>query len=310
VEFHKGRKYRLSFGTSAVWDLSAESQVQGWIDHFAEILTLPECYDEQDLLLHCRRAQRLDFIGHPELFESGAPAESHLESLQTILLSTSSGGDVTAYIDHGGDMSIAMINMCRLLYPVYRSIIKSGGVPFHAAMAEHEGKAYLLAGGSGTGKSTCSSRLHGEWLSRCDDEVLVVCEPHNRYRVHPMPTWSSFLNGGMGKKFWDVSLGVPLAGIFFLERSKDRDAAVPLLKKAENAAAMNASVLQIWQKYSNFSESEQRKEMHCLIFENVCRMAHHIPAYRLSVTLDGMFWVEMEKVTGISEVENKKNLQV
>ena len=306
---HTRPTYRLFFGTNIAWDFSAEPQLQEWINRFAKILTLPESDDEQDCFLHWRTAKRYHLVANAKTLESGATAENSLESLRTILLSTSSSGDISAFVDNCDDNDITIINMFRLFYPVYRSVIRSGGAPFHAAMTELEGKAYLLAGVSGSGKSTCSNRLPVGWISRCDDEVLVIREANDRYRVHPMPTWSHFMNGGVGEKSWDVTQGVPLAGIFFLEHSKDRDSAVPLLNKAENARAMNASALQIWQKYSNFSNREQRQKMHCHIFENVCQMAHHIPAYMLSITLEGKFWIEMEKCIGRAEGLKNKDLQ-
>ena len=276
--------------------LSAESQAQGWIDRFAAILQLPERKGETFNSLHCRTGDRKDFHAvREQLSGDGANTANQTESLQTILISTSPTGDIDVAVDHCGSDDLAIINMSLLLYPVYRSVIRAGGVPFHAALAEHEGKAYLLAGVSGAGKSTCSSRLQGRWRSLCDDEVLLAPDAENRWRVHPMPTWSHYLSGGSGEKSWATAQGVLLAGIFFIEQSEVRDAADPMVNKAEVAAAMNSSSQQIWQKYSPYCNPELRKEMYGMIFDNVCRMAGHIPAWKLSVTLEGQFWIEMEK---------------
>jgi hypothetical protein len=33
-----------------------------------------------------------------------------------------------------------------------------------------------------------------------------------------------------------------------------------------------------------------------IIFENICHLAKAVPSYRLSATLEGRFWEEIEKV--------------
>jgi len=188
---------------------------------------------------------------------------------------------------------IDFISMWFALHPIYQRSICKGGLPFHAGLVELDGRGALLAGSGDTGKSTCCLRLPDHWKPLCDDETLVVFDKQKKYRAHPFPTWSDYI-WRQSEKTLDVQYSVPLSKVFFLEQS-DIDEVVPI-GEGEAALLMSESAMQICEKFwRNASEEEQRKSREKL-FNNACKMAKQIPAYRLGVSRHGRFWEKMEQV--------------
>ena len=294
------RRYELALPGSCAWEFSAESRAQPWLDRFAALLGLSfdgagnACGTGKNRI-HCRMVPMHSGEIWQEWHGYDSSTGYSIDRFRSVRFTGDASGTINADIGDNGHPDTAIINMWLLLYPVYRSLLQSGGLPFHAAMAEFGGRAYLLTGVSGTGKSTCSRRLQGLWRSRCDDEVLVVPDGTGRYVVHPLPTWSEFLFGKRSEKSWPVNPGLPLGGIFYLKQA-EVDRVYPKLHDAEHAAAMIAAVLQVWDKYTWGFDAGQRQAANTSIFDNACRMAAHVPGYRLAVALDGRFWEEMEKV--------------
>lgn len=181
------------------------------------------------------------------------------------------------------------------IHPIYQKSMKSGGLPFHAGLAEYNGHGVLFSAKSGTGKSTCCSRLPSYWKPLCDDEALVVRNQNGKYRVHPFPTWSHYFEE-TASKTWQVEYSVPVSAIFFLEQS-DVDEIIPL--KSEDATILiTGSATQACDKFfRDIDKSEQAKIMR-ESFNNAFEMARKIPTYRLRLTLTGRFWEIIEKVIG------------
>src|SRR5208283_5733758 len=107
-----------------------------------------------------------------------------------------------------------IIQMWTALSPIFDAVQDSGGLLFHAALAELNGSGVLIVGPSGAGKSTCSRRLSVPWRSLCDDEVLVVRDDRGRYYAHPFPTWQELIHGNSDSS-WDVQKYVQVEAIFF-----------------------------------------------------------------------------------------------
>jgi len=64
----------------------------------------------------------------------------------------------------------------------------------------------------------------------------------------------------------------------------------------EAALLISESAMQICEKFwRNASKKEQRK-FRKMLFDNACKMAKQIPAYRLGVSRNGRFWEKMEEV--------------
>lgn len=162
----------------------------------------------------------------------------------------------------------------------------------HAGFVGKGGNGYLLAAPGGTGKSTCCRRIPKPWRALCDDMVLVLQNSKGEYFVHPLPTWSVYFSQ-TGEPTWKAEEYLPLKAIFFLEQSKNDK--IVTLKKWEEAILMANSSQQISQSYWKDGEDILKIDLKRTAFENVSRAAKVIPAYRLSVSLHGQFWKEMEK---------------
>ncbi len=297
------RSYRLALGAGNEWMLSAEPDLQDWLDRFAAILELQGAGNGSSRRLHCRsRDWPFERKKPGEMAWVTSSGKQVLQFDRTTRFTIALNGDIDAEILYGLDPEIDTMNMWVLLYPLYLDVVRKGGAPVHAALALRDGKAWLLAGRGGAGKSTCSRRLLDGWQSLCDDEALVVRGADGRYNVHPMPTWSEFYSGQISEHTCPVEKRYPLAGIFFIEQSPENRAAL-LRNLAESTSQLQEAVMQMWNKFSSFHPpgSGFTRQIHTGIFNNVCEMASRLPAYRLEVSLKGKFWEEMEKVIGERE---------
>lgn len=174
---------------------------------------------------------------------------------------------------------------------VHANAVKSGALPLHAGLVEHEGRGVLLAGPGGVGKSTCCRRIPGPWRSQCDDEVLVVKDATGEFRSHPFPTWSDYLWGRQAKT-WDVQQHYPIKGIVFLKQGeKDR---IQPVGRGEAATLINRSATQVISRHLRGLSQEEVAAIKKQVFDNACNLAQKVPAFILSVALNGSFWVEIE----------------
>ena len=174
--------------------------------------------------------------------------------------------------------------------------ISRGGLPFHAALLEHQGQGVILAATGGTGKSTCSRRVPPPWRACCDDECLAVLTPEGRYMAHPFPTWSDYL-WERGPNTWKVEDAVPLAGIFFLEQAPE-DNFIPL-EGAKAAVSTTQSANQVMLVgFLSDTKSPVSMELKHNIFSNACEFVKKVPAFRLQVSLTGNFWEKIEAALG------------
>ena len=209
--------------------------------------------------------------------------------------------DVVLELSRSRKSDLQIVMMWQSLYSVLREAIGCGGITLHAALMEREGTGFLLAGESGSGKSTCSGRLPDPWVSVCDDQALVLpCSSASEkpYAVHPLPTWSDYLDG-CSQRTWNVRQQVPLGGIFFLEHSASGSRAVPI-RQGEAAMRINGSTLQIfspnWQHLPKRDQRGYREK----VFSSACEIARTVPTFVLRVSPNGCFWNAVEECTIVS----------
>ena len=179
------------------------------------------------------------------------------------------------------------------LHPIYQRSISKGGLPFHAGLVELGGRGVLLAASSDTGKSTCCRRLPDDWKPLCDDEALIVLDKNKNFRAHPFPTWSDYIER-QSEKTWNIQYSVPLSRVFFLEQS-EIDEVAPI-GEGEAALLISESAMQICEKFWRNASEEEQRNFRKMLFNNACKMAKQIPAYRLGVSRNGRFWEKMEQV--------------
>lgn len=290
--------YRLSLSNGSNWWITGDEENASWIDKLAAIMELKKCkpngfpriifsklMDENDA-----RDAADTVWGRYGLDDTGWACYDdriiHIWHHDKIL-------DVICEIDDDVSDEIKYIAMWSSLRPIYQRSISEGGLPFHATLAELEGRGILVAASGDTGKSTCYRRLPDYWKPLCDDETLVVLDEQKEYRVHPFPTWSDYL-WRRTQNTWNVQYSVPFSGIFFLEQAES-DEVVPL-GKGEATVLISESAAQVCQKFWRRSDIEYQRRFRSEIFSNACEIAERIPAYRLRASLHGRFWEEIENV--------------
>ncbi len=297
------RGYRLALGDGQDWWITGDKDNIRLVDKLATIMELEACaFDGSPRLIFTKMentddARDLKERCYPSQYCLwGVCAGWVLYDHQTMRVwSHNSIPDVICEIGDNQTNDAKYLNMWISLQPIYQRSICYRGLPFHAALAELNGRGVLLAAPAGKGKSTCCRRLPDYWKPLCDDEALVVLDRQKEYRAHPFPTWSDY-QWKRAENTWNVQHSVPLSGVFFLERS-ETDEAVPV-GEGEAAVLMNESATMVCQKFWRRSNREEQRKFKRELFNNACEMAKKIPAFRLSISLHGWFWEEIEKALG------------
>jgi len=205
--------------------------------------------------------------------------------------------DILCEFDKRRGKSLDFRRILQSIYPVYSNTITNGGIPLHSALLEYYGKGVLILATSGTGKSTCCSRVESPWHPVCDDEALVV-RMGEGFRVHPFPTWNDYIVRHSNKTV-DVQRNLPLSAIFFLQRSaSDR---VEPASKGIVAYSLYRSSLQIFDRYKLYLGEAELHAANKQMFENACLIPNTVPSYVLHASLRGRFWEEMKKVIPIDK---------
>lgn len=187
---------------------------------------------------------------------------------------------------------IAMV-ISYLWHSIYFSMMESGkrGLPLHAGCIERNGKAFLLMGASGVGKSTACRRIVHPWRALCDDETFIFLNDAGAYHAYPFPGLVDFAIRKSSRSY-DIQRGFPLAAIFFLKQgSVDRLQKVTI---SEAALRINQAAEDIFRRY--FVHIHDVRLHRIKQLDNTIFIAKRAPCYELSVAKEGSFWLEMEKV--------------
>jgi SynChlorMet cassette protein ScmC len=175
---------------------------------------------------------------------------------------------------------------------VYERAILCGGIPLHAALAERSGRAFLLAGDHGAGKTTCCSRLPMTWRALCDDETFILNGGYGYY-AHPFPRWSDYLFQAPQQPI-DVSKRAPLCAVFFLEKTARME--IVSIGRGEAAVRINESANQACGLRMRGFDTLIQRQLRTKILDNACKLAGQVPAYALRVSRTGRFWKAIEEV--------------
>jgi len=268
-----------------------------WLDKLATITGLKECpLNDSPKLIFLNKDAKNDPIGDAGF--SGLRSEEWVSydlKITRIWYHPGSANIICELSNDGSSDNIEYANMWNSLQAIYLRSIHKGGLPFHAGLAELDGRGVLLAAPGDTGKSTCCRRLPDYWKPLCDDEALVVLDNQKNYHTHPFPTWSDYFFE-RSKNTWNVQYSVPLFGIFFLEQSKTNEAVS--LRKTEATAFINESASQICQRLWRRMDVMDQRNLRMKLFNNAIEMAKALPVFLLRVSLHGRFWEEIEKALG------------
>jgi SynChlorMet cassette protein ScmC len=205
----------------------------------------------------------------------------------------SRNGTVVCYLSPLLNRDLQVVQMERIAASIALESLPRGGLLLHGALAECKGAGYIMAGPSGVGKSTASSRLPLPHRSLCDDKTLVVRDRTGRYWAHPWPTWSLFHNGRPDGS-WPVEDAVPLQGVFFLSQSAF-ERLQPTDRTHATALIMESAIdlIRVITRLSEAGESARLWEDHLAAAK---ALAAAVPVYSLQTSIQGRFWTEIEQV--------------
>ena len=141
---------------------------------------------------------------------------------------------------------------------------KDGYILFHACAVEAEGKAYLFAAPSGTGKSTHA----GLWM-QCFKERVRILNGDKPMLGFQQGTLFAHGTPFMGKEQWGYPGCVPVGGICFLHRSEENTI---------RRIAPSQALPQMLQQAFRPEEPQLARQ----VVEAVIRMVQSVPVYELA----------------------------
>ncbi len=282
--------------------MTSDADSYQWLDELAAIIELEKCAPNgSPKIIFSRMVDEADVEGtadhdhHAQSFWRKQEAAGWIlyDNKAIRIWRHNSRHDVVCEFRDSNSDETKYMDMWDSLQVIYWRSMTNGGLPFHAGLAELDGKGVLFAASGNTGKSTCCRRLPDHWKPLCDDETLVVLDGQRGYRAHPFPTWSYYMQG-RARNTWDIQYSVPLSGLFFLEQS-ETDKIVPL-GEGEAAVFISESAIQVCRKFWRGAGPENGQKFSEVIFGNACELAKQIPAFRLYISLHGRFWEKIEEI--------------
>lgn len=158
------------------------------------------------------------------------------------------------------EQMIAYMESGRLFY---MELLKHHGIKLHASAVAYQGKAYLFSGPCGTGKST-HTRL---WQQVFGAEAQVFNDDKPALRLQD-GKWYAYGTPWCGKDGINIDMKVPLAGICFLQQSKENT--------IRRLSAEEAVVKLLWQSTSYLLT--ENMDRHISLVDKLVRM---IPIYEM-----------------------------
>ncbi|TLU83387.1 MAG: SynChlorMet cassette protein ScmC [Chlorobium sp.] len=293
--------YRLSLSGSCGWQLQAVPELESWLQQFCRIMELQKSNDQKLPLLRCLTEDRYGYDRKTLSTNVGTHNIHSIIQFPAVKLIFYNNRDIDAIICKEGigskTQGFSIEAMPYLLYPLHNQIISEGGLLMHAALAEHEGKAWLIAGKSGSGKTTCSNQLHGKWKSLCDDECLIVKNSSDGFSAWPLPSWNEFINNGNSIRACTTTHGFPLCGILYLEKGNDSN--ISSMNSALSTLSLYYAALAKCIRYYQIYDGIARKNINGIMLNNTDYLARQIPVYRINPSYCNNIQELLEKIAGI-----------
>ncbi len=293
-------KVHLTVDHDAVWAFEADGAAAGWLAEFASAMGLSPGEGRADRHVQIELMSRKpgEFFGPVVRRYAQAPTAGAWrirEYADQVLFEHPEIREILCEVALDVNGQARSRQMRRALMPVYLEALKRVGLPLHGALVEIGGSGVILAGRSGEGKSTACRRLPHPWRVRGDDLCLVVRGGDGNYRAHPLPTWSSIRKGcESGRCRSEAS--VPLAAVFFLAQSPGDECLE--LKKSAAAISLAGSAIEVFRSIDFGFPNGEDASVKKALYHNAAAAALAIPAYRLRLSLTGLFW---EKIEGALE---------
>ena len=285
--------YRLQLANGLSWYLVTTDQSEGWIAEVAAAMRLERCDPPSLPVSPSPNAGSASLLpDHGELFPDSTAGRKRMIRHRALRMKLLGNGTyLIASVKPARSRPLNVERVWGSFFPFYARLFESGGLPIHAALVRKGDRYVALAAKGRTGKSTCCRRLPEPWHGICDEEVVAVPVGGAGYRAHPFPTWSDLVQRGL-RRSWEVERNFPLSALYFLEQG-DQDRVTPV-GQVEAVVQLCRRVREKCPFHEWGLTSQQERNVRLKIFENAQNMARSLPAYRLTVSLDGRFWEEME----------------
>lgn len=236
--------------------------------------------------------QRNDFVNHRKKKRSLCLRSESPDRLWRCLPGEKSGV-ISCPIGRFHDADSLLFQLTRVSQLLALPFEKQGGLLIHGALAALAGQGVILAGHSGSGKTTVSNRLPAPWRSLCDDVTLIERKRDGEYWAHPWPTWSRIARRDRSGAA-DVCKAVRLHAVFVLNKGNPdnvtpivyHDAIPQLLEFNREASAVLTMGM----------EPHAQRPLRIHRFGNICMLARQIPVFALQHSLEGRFWKNIEKI--------------
>lgn len=175
-------------------------------------------------------------------------------------------------------------------------LLKSGGFLVHAALSEYKGDGILLAGASGSGKTTMSRSFKPPWISHSDDLSIVIPREDFCFDAVPMPTWSSMFGkkNSIKKRRWNAIKRIPLKAVLFFEHGLG--AKIERQGQGEALCLLNELARQSNELLISGLGKSTIVKLNTSSFKNIHKFVKNISAYSLKFELKSDFLKKIEKI--------------
>jgi hypothetical protein len=159
-------------------------------------------------------------------------------------------------------------SVLRIVHTIF--LAKKGGFLLHASSAVRNGRSFLFAGVSGSGKTTMA-RLAPPDAQLLTDEISYVCRNGAQYCAFGTPFVGELARAG-------ENLSAPIAAVYFL--AKGAENRIEPMVPGEGARALLENIL--------FFAKEH--ELVDLVFQAACDFVSRVPVHRLTFKPGADVW--------------------
>jgi len=152
----------------------------------------------------------------------------------------------------------------------------------HGALLEKGGRAVLVCGPSGIGKSTTAERMSKRFRILADDCMLLYRDGA-QWTARPLPTWSIYLFGKSALTECDVRNSFPVERLFILGRDAAR---YTELVPREALIGVANSFTDMVEWHTQRYPEQLRRKLTDAALDTASELAHTLPGGALQLTLE------------------------
>ncbi len=274
----------LPDGMACRWLVEGPSELHDFFDAIALGTGLELCDSDESVPSECR-VTGLDASAWMRLKQPGVRT---LERVLKVEWDDCAGSvNYLNLADLPAGPALMTLRRILILHGCVKFYLSGRAALFHGALFRLGNQGMVIAGRSGTGKSTCSRKVRSPWECWCDDSMLMI-KIDSAYLARPMPTWSAFVAENSVITPLKSTDFLTIRKMVFLEQGL-RDGFIPV---TVNGAILGAtpSVIDFIRCCGYAFPRELRYEMMRQGFAFAAGVAATVPAQRMVHTLPGRPW--------------------